>query len=66
MTAEQFAYWLQGFMEIENPETLNENQVKLIKTHLKLVFFKVDYDNISNVRKEEILFEKPFNKYFSC
>jgi hypothetical protein len=40
MTAEQFTYWLQGFMEICNPETLDENQTQIIKDHLKLVFDK--------------------------
>jgi hypothetical protein len=40
MTAEQFTYWLQGFMEICNPETLDESQTQIIKDHLKLVFDK--------------------------
>jgi hypothetical protein len=40
MTTEQFVYWLQGFMEICNPETLDENQTQIIKDHLKLVFDK--------------------------
>jgi hypothetical protein len=40
MTPEQFAYWLQGFMEICNPETLDEEQTQIIKDHLALVFNK--------------------------
>lgn len=40
MTAEQFAYWLQGFMEIENPLNLNALQTAIIKDHLALVFNK--------------------------
>jgi hypothetical protein len=40
MTAEQFTYWLQGFMEICNPEILDESQTQIIKDHLKLVFDK--------------------------
>ena len=40
MTTEQFVYWLQGFMEICNPETLDESQTQIIKDHLKLVFDK--------------------------
>ena len=40
MTAEQFTYWLQGFMEINNPETLGVRETQIIKDHLKLVFDK--------------------------
>lgn len=38
MTSRDFAYWLQGFFEISEQATLNENQVKMIKKHLNLVF----------------------------
>ena len=41
MTTENFCYWLQGLMEIQNPETLNATQVQEIKNHLNLVFTKV-------------------------
>jgi hypothetical protein len=37
----QFCYWLQGFFELSNPKTLDENQVQEIKNHLNLVFKKV-------------------------
>jgi len=40
MTPEQFAYWLQGFMEMADPKELNKNQTQQIKDHLKLVFDK--------------------------
>ncbi len=40
MTAEQFAYWLQGFMEMADPKELNTTQTQQIKDHLKLVFDK--------------------------
>jgi len=40
MKSEQFIYWLQGFMEMENPKTLNLKQTKMIKDHLALVFNK--------------------------
>ena len=40
MTTEQFTYWLQGFMEVANPTTLDEVQVQQIKDHLNLVFNK--------------------------
>jgi hypothetical protein len=35
-----FAYWLQGFFELTGAETLSEDQVKIIKEHLALVFKK--------------------------
>jgi hypothetical protein len=41
MTAENFCYWLQGLLEVGNPTSLNEEQVKQIKEHLALVFNKV-------------------------
>jgi hypothetical protein len=40
MTPEQFVYWLQGFMEMADPQTLTEAQVKMLKEHLALVFAK--------------------------
>lgn len=47
MTPEQFTYWLQGFMEISNPTTLDETQIQIIKDHLALVFDKQTPDRIS-------------------
>lgn len=48
MTAEQFTYWLQGFMETADPKSIDEKQTQIIKDHLTLVFTKVtpDYDKI--------------------
>mgnify|MGYP003390420498 CR=1 FL=1 len=40
MTPEQFTYWLQGFLEIQNPSTLDERQITIVKDHLQLVFKK--------------------------
>lgn len=40
MTSEQFAYWLQGFVELHGSEPTAE-QWKQIKDHLQLVFVKV-------------------------
>lgn len=38
MTSRDFAYWLQGFLEISNPQTISESELKVIKDHLQLVF----------------------------
>ena len=40
MTAEQFVYWLQGFMEINDPDRISPIETKIIKDHLALVFKK--------------------------
>lgn len=39
MTSRDFCYWLQGALEIIDPSTLTEDQLKTIKAHLNLVFF---------------------------
>ena len=39
MTSEQFAYWLQGFAEL-NPQAPNAEQWQAIRDHLQLVFKK--------------------------
>lgn len=44
MTDRDFVYWLNGFIELSNPVTLTEEQVKIIKQHLHLVFEKVTKD----------------------
>lgn len=38
MTSQDFVYWLQGFMEIAEPEVLSAKQLDMIKSHLALVF----------------------------
>ena len=40
MTAEQFVYWLQGYMEIANPSSLGVGETRIVKDHLDLVFNK--------------------------
>lgn len=39
MKSTEFAYWLQGFFELSETNTLSERQVETIKNHLKLVFY---------------------------
>jgi len=38
MTPTAFCYWLQGFFELSDAETLSPKQVEAIKNHLNLVF----------------------------
>lgn len=54
MTAENFTYWLQGFMEVQNPETLDKTQVQIIKDHLALVFNKLTPNRRADEIAEEI------------
>lgn len=41
MTPERFTDWLQGFVEIQQSESITDTQWLIIKDHLKLVFDKV-------------------------
>jgi len=38
MTSRDFAYWLQGFFEVSNAETMTKEQTEVVKRHLNLVF----------------------------
>lgn len=41
MTAEQFAYWLQGYAELTGDQPPSAEQWASIREHLQLVFKKV-------------------------
>jgi hypothetical protein len=64
MTAEQFVYWLQGYLEIDNPSNIPLNQTQIIKDHLKLVFKKEtpvrDSNSISNPYNNNPTIINPF------
>ncbi len=40
MTPENFCYWLQGYFEIAQPQTLSSEHIQQIKDHLTQVFNK--------------------------
>ena len=43
MKSTEFAYWLQGFFELSETNSLSERQTEIIKNHLKLVFkYEID------------------------
>jgi hypothetical protein len=48
MTPEQFAYWLQGFAEI-NGKVPNEEEWQIIKDHLATVFTKITPDYMPQI-----------------
>jgi hypothetical protein len=50
MTTQDFAYWLQGYVEISNGKMVDETQWNIIKDHLKEVFVKSTPDRYVPVR----------------
>lgn len=44
MTPQDFCYWLKGYVELSETNSLTDNQVLVIKDHLDLVFKKVTPD----------------------
>lgn len=38
MTSRDFCYWLQGYLEVQQPTAIDENKVVMIQKHLNLVF----------------------------
>lgn len=38
MTSRDFAFWLQGFLEVADTEQIDKKQTDIIKKHLNLVF----------------------------
>ena len=48
MTSEQFAYWLQGFVEINGGKQPTKEQWQIIQDHLKTIFHKVTPDYSSS------------------
>ena len=49
MNSEHFIYWLQGFFELSETATLNEEQVKVIKEHISLVLEKKTTSSVSSL-----------------
>lgn len=54
MTAEQFTYWLQGFMEINDPTTLGVRETQIIKDHLASVFNKQTPNRLTTIPNKGI------------
>lgn len=42
MNERDFVYWLQGFLEMSDPQNITPAQIQMIKDHIKYVF-----DNMS-------------------
>lgn len=59
MNESTFVYWLQGFVEIANTDTISEKQWQIIKDHLKLVFDKKTPDRYQNPVHGPEVFKTP-------
>jgi hypothetical protein len=46
ISSENFTYWLQGFFELSNADSLTKEQVATIKLHLAMVFDQTIKNNI--------------------
>lgn len=38
MTSRDFCFWLQGYLEIAQPTSLEKSEVEMVQKHLNLVF----------------------------
>lgn len=63
-TPQDFCLWLQGFVELQNTDSVSDNQWLIIKDHLKLVFDKVTPDRSIEI-KPSITFPNSFPKDFT-
>lgn len=66
MTSENFCYWLQGYLEIEDPSNINEGKLQIIKDHLSLVFTKVTPAKSSQFSYFETDYELLDTKFTGC
>lgn len=56
MNAENFCYWLQGWLEIQNPSQINSKQLNEIKNHLDLSLNRIPFKNVSSIGNTEGIF----------
>lgn len=54
MSERDFCYWLQGFVEMTDAESINDEQWRAIKDHLKLVMNKTIQYRIT--RPDELVY----------
>ena len=63
MTSTNFAYFLQGFLELGKPKTISAQDLKMIKGHLKLVF-RDDIDpSMGSLEHQHVLSAMHNNKW---
>jgi hypothetical protein len=56
MTSRDFAFWLQGFLEVTDAKTIGVNETEIIKRHLNLVFkHEIDPSYTDDPKKQDEL-----------
>lgn len=55
MTSRDFVYWFQGFLEISNTKEINEDQLKIVRNHLTMVFKHEIDPSMGNIEHQEEL-----------
>lgn len=55
MSTQDFCFWLQGWFEIQKPQSITATQLQEIKNHLDLVFNKVTPNVVDFSGLEQLL-----------
>lgn len=69
MTPEQFCYWLQGAIELNEPmQALKKDQFATVKKHLNLVFLHTldPQNNETTTTKPEVMNDAHGNQVYRC
>lgn len=59
MTPENFVYWLNGYLELSDAQSISYNQLKVIKEHLAIVMNKVTSRTIEITEGDAQMFKIP-------
>lgn len=54
MTSRDFCFWLQGYFELQNPESITEEQISIIQRHLNMVFVHEIDPSMPNKKLDQI------------
>jgi len=57
MTTVNFVYWLQGFLELSNENSISDKQLSIIKNHLNMVFAHDIDPKMGDAKHQQILNE---------
>jgi hypothetical protein len=57
MTSRDFAFWLQGYFEVANPNEIGPKETEMIKKHLNLVFKREIDPSMGDDKHQQVLNE---------